>query len=441
MKTVQEIIRAGRDVEDRLGCALFPDLRLEDLGCLSIEDLRRCYHREIESIITLHGLLQSGMAPADLSSVVQTISIHGRERPGSRREILGFPVKAIGSNIRRQDIDWNQFTCEQSGVCREGDIVIARALSSRGSINQLEDQAGREVRIFEGDHFMTVMGNRHSGTSEYGELTDGQMELQPDTEVDLLCHGGILGHGICIPRSRAVQTFFKVHVAAILRNGGRNLNLLDLYPAWDKEMLPSAPIIFNCGTSAEIGKTTSSSSIIRALKRMGKRVGAAKLAGTGRYRDLLSMRDAGADLYFDFPDVGLPSTYTSPSRSYPAAVTLLNKLNRGKVDVVVAEMGGDIIEANIPSVLQSPEMMRYANGIVHSSADILGILGSLQRYRDFGVQVPVMLTLPKDRNDAGTRERLQQEHLSAFDVMNMRECDQVVGALLRCREGESIFPV
>ncbi len=407
MNSTQEIIDAGQDVERRLGCTLFSDLRLEDLRRLPIEELQHCYRREIESIVTLRTMLESGKEPADLSSLVRTISIHGRERPGSHREILGFSIKAICSNIRRQDVDWDQYDTEEAGTGREGDIVIAEALSNTGSTNHLESQSGLEVRLFKGDHFMTVMGNRHSGTSEYGELPDGQMKLWPDTEVDLLCHGGILGHGVCLPHNKPIKTFFKARVAALLRTGDYNLNLLDLYPAWDKEMLPSAPIIFNCGTSAEIGKTTSSSSLIRALKRKGKTVGALKLTGTGRYRDLLSMRDAGADHYFDFPDAGLPSTYTNPERSYPAAITLFNKLNRAGVDVIVAEMGGDIIEANIPFILQSPEVMRYAKGIVHSSADILGILGSLQRYKEFGVQVPIKLTLPKDRNNTGTRERLR----------------------------------
>ncbi len=430
MNSSQEIIDAGQDVERQLGCKLFPNLHLEELRRLPVEELQRCYRNAIESIVTLRALLESGTAPVDLSSLVRTISIHGRERPGSHREILGFPIKAICSNIRRQDVDWDQFDFEQSGMGGEGDIVIAEALSDTGSTNHLENQSGRDVRLFKGDHFMAVMGHRHSGTSEYGELPGGHMELGPNAELDLLCYGGILGRGICIPHSKSVKTFFKARVAALLRNENRNLNLLDLYPAWDKEMLPSAPIILNCGTSAEIGKTTSSSAIIRALKRKGKTVGAVKLAGTGRFRDLLSMRDAGADLYFDFPDAGLPSTYTSPSRSYPAAVTLLNKLNCAGVDVVVAEMGGDIIEANIPSILRSKEIMQYARGIVHSSADVLGILGSLQRYREFGVQVPVKLTLPKDRNNSGTQDRLQNENLSGFDVMDEQDCDRIVVELL-----------
>lgn len=141
-------------------------------------------------------------------------------------------------------------------------------------------------------------------------------------------------------------------------------------------------------------------------------------------------RDAGADAYYDFPDVGLASTYTSPDRSYPAAISLFNKLNREGVDVIVAEMGGDIIEANIPIILTSKEVMQYAAGVVHSSGDVLGIMGSLQQYQEFGVETPIQITLPKDRNNAGTLARLKQRGLGAFNSLDEADCDRVVEELL-----------
>lgn len=426
-----DIVATGERLEQQIGCRLFPDLALEQMKSVPLEQLQQLYRREVETILLVGRLVESGVSAGDIGKILQTHESHSKERPGTHREILRFPLKAICSNIRRQDIDWNQYETASSGIGCEGDIVVAQALGSIGSTTYVEDQYGRDVRLFQGDHFMGVLGNRHSGTSEYGELPNGgHLSISPNTEVDLLCYGGILGQGICVPNSKPCKTFFKVRIAAIVRIGDRNLNLLNLYPEWENTMLPSAPIIFNCGTSAEIGKTTSSSSIIRALKRRGLTVGATKLAGTGRFRDLLSMRDAGADAYYDFPDVGLASTYTSPNRSYPAAVSLFNKLNREKVDVIVAEMGGDIIEANIPSILTSQEIMQYAAGIVHSSGDVLGIMGSLHQYEEFGVRAPIKITLPKDRNNAGTLDRLKQQGLGAFNTLDESDCNRVVEELL-----------
>ena len=426
-----ELLATGERLEQQLGCRLFPDLPLDQLKFVPVEQLQQLYRRELETILLIGRLLENGTPAEDVGQILRTHESHGRERSGAHREILGFPVKAICSNIRRQDVDWNQYEIASSGIGCEGDIVIAQALGNTGSTTHVENQQGRDVRLFQNDHFVGVLGHRHSGTSEYGELPDdGKLSISPDTQADLLCFGGILGQGICVPNNKTCKTFFKVRITAIVKMGDRNLNLIDLYPEWEKEMIPSAPIIFNCGTSAEIGKTTSSSSIIRALKRRGLKVGATKLAGTGRFRDLLSMRDAGADAYYDFPDVGLASTYTSSDRSYPAAISLFNKLNREKMDVIVAEMGGDIIEANIPSILSSKEVMRYAAGVVHSSGDVLGIMGSLQQYQEFGVEAPIQITLPKDRNNAGTLARLKQRGLEAFNSLDEADCDRVVEQLL-----------
>ena len=44
------------------------------------------------------------------------------------------------------------------------------------------------------------------------------------------------------------------------------------------------------------GKTTVAKVIIRHLRHAGLRVAGTKLTGAGRYRDVLSMSDAGAEL-------------------------------------------------------------------------------------------------------------------------------------------------
>ncbi len=56
------------------------------------------------------------------------------------------------------------------------------------------------------------------------------------------------------------------------------------------------------------GKTTTGRLIVHELHDMGHKVIGAKLTGAGRYRDVLSFRDAGAAAVFDFVDAGLPST-------------------------------------------------------------------------------------------------------------------------------------
>ena len=86
---------------------------------------------------------------------------------------------------------------------------------------------------------------------------------------------------------------------------------------------------------ATSSKTTAAKRIVRVLKARGLRVGGAKLTGVGRYRDILGMRDAGADFVLDFVDAGLPST-ACPADEFEPALRLLKS---GKVRV--AEMISD----------------------------------------------------------------------------------------------------
>jgi hypothetical protein len=92
------------------------------------------------------------------------------------------------------------------------------------------------------------------------------------------------------------------------------------------------------------GKTSSARVIVRLLKEAGLRVIGAKLTGAGRYRDILCVKDAGADWIFDFVDVGLPST-VCPSDEYRAALRqLLARMMQVDGDVVVAEAGASPLE-------------------------------------------------------------------------------------------------
>jgi len=92
------------------------------------------------------------------------------------------------------------------------------------------------------------------------------------------------------------------------------------------------------------GKTAAARIIIRQLKKAGLRIIGAKLTGAARYRDVLTMRDAGADDIFDFTDVGLPSTM-GPADEYRAALRqLLSRMATPDADVAVIELGASPME-------------------------------------------------------------------------------------------------
>jgi hypothetical protein len=77
---------------------------------------------------------------------------------------------------------------------------------------------------------------------------------------------------------------------------------------------------------------------------MGKKVIGSKLTGAGRYRDILSFRDAGASAIFDFVDAGLPSTVVAEEDFRNAIRPLLHHINSLKPDMLVVEAGASPLE-------------------------------------------------------------------------------------------------
>lgn len=365
----------------------------------------------------------------------QAILVGRSEEPHERTEIAGHTVKTIVSNIRRNNLSLENYSLLECGKGQEGDIVLVEVINPTGSTKKVEDYYGRDQALITGDKLLAVLGNRYSGTSEYGGIPEDGLNISPDTFVDLLCHGGIVGKAESIPaRMGKYPTTLKIH--GLLSQRWKPVNLRDLFPEWDTVLKRSAPIIANCGTGAEVGKTTTAAAIIKELKSRGLKVAATKLAGTGRYRDLLALRDAGADIFHDFPDIGLFSTYTSPERYIPAITTLINKLNEAEPDIIVAEFGGDIIEANIPTFFGNNELRATIKTVIHTSGDIMGMTGSMPYYDEWGLKVPRYLTYPKDRNELGSALRIEQHvGLPVFNPLDAEECRRITNSIL------SIIPI
>lgn len=311
----------------------------------------------------------------------------------------------------------------------DGTVVLAEVINGSGSISAIENSYGRDVKLFAGDRFLGVLGNRRSSTSEYGDFPQS-LRLDGTTTLDLLAYGGILGYGRSVPAEKAAKGFLKVRVLGAMLESAAPVTLSQLSCFNDDTAECRAPVLLVCGTAAEVGKTTATGNLIRAFKRRGMRVGAAKLTGTGRLRDILAMQDAGADRCMDFPHVGLASTYTNKTDVALAAERILGILSAAASDVIIAELGGDIIEANIPHLLAEPNFLKSVRSIVHVSGDVLGMMGSIDYYRQLGVDKPIYLTLPKGRNNLATQERLRVFGMTAFDCLVAADCDRIADAVI-----------
>ncbi len=342
--------------------------------------------------------------------------MHGISAP-SALEIEGIPIQCVTSNVRTEGIDWGSMTLVQEPAA-EGSLVLVEAMGDTGSKVQVENPYGRDERVYKTSKFVGVLANRHSGTSETGEVPDEDVVIGPSTELHLLAPSGILGVVTAIPPGLVQEPFRLKPLGLVASPDGKPLDLVELSGGHDDSLNPSAPIVMVCGTSAEVGKTTAAAGLIRAMSAQGARVAGAKFSGTGRTRDILSLRDAGAYPWADFPEVGLATTYTSAERFTSGTYTLFNRLNAdpSAPDLIVAEAGGDPIEANVPTFLKDPALMSNVQAVVIVSGDVMGMMGTVSYLRQF-TDAPLFLTDPKGRNPLSTRERVRQE-LQSIPIFN-----------------------
>jgi hypothetical protein len=172
-------------------------------------------------------------------------------------------------------------------------------------------------------------------------------------------------------------------------------------------------------------------------KQADIRVAGTKLTGTGRLRDLLELRDAGADMVYDFVDGGLCSTYTSPQLFLPHIKGLLRHINSFDPAVIVAELGGDVIEANVPVLLKDEEIRGCILAVLIVGNDVVGLKAVHTYLQEWGVTAPCYVVCPMVQNSYSNRSRIDQWlGVPSFDLLNnIDELDETANQLIRLLHG------
>lgn len=244
------------------------------------------------------------------------------------------------SLTRITDFDRVEFHCEP--VPREqwelGDYVIGRVNIQRGGFSTVELTNGRVIDAVEGDSVIGVLGIRHATL----EVVGSWEAVGADGRMNLLSAGGLMGRATSV--SGMLGSPMHVEYQGHATRDGTKLQMQDFAKVPSRDRDYEVPTILIIGTSMSAGKTTSAKVIVRQLKRAGYRVVGAKLTGAGRYRDILAMRDAGADAIFDFVDVGLPSSVVDREYFADRLRGLLGLIVEAEPDVVVAEVGASPLE-------------------------------------------------------------------------------------------------
>lgn len=220
---------------------------------------------------------------------------------------------------------------------KTGDYVVCEILNAGSDLLKLELTNGRMRGVIGGECLVGALGERFATL----EATGTWRNVEDDLKMSVLTGAGLLGKltskSVFIPKMMKVA--YKGH--AFRKDDKLSM---DSFVKDTPDLVFDTPVILFVGTSMSAGKTTSARIVTNLFKQAGHRVVGAKLTGAGRYKDILALKDAGADAVMDFVDVGLPSSICSKDEYKTKLRLLLSKIAAVKADVAIIEIGASPLE-------------------------------------------------------------------------------------------------
>lgn len=218
-----------------------------------------------------------------------------------------------------------------------GDYVVGEVSPQHRGLSTIELGNGRMIEVTDGDQIVGAFGQRCATLEAVGDW----QAIGDDLHMEALTSAGLFGK--LTSKSAFLPTLLPLTYKGHVIVSGKKIGMRDFVPNLPERPF-TLPTVLIVGTSMSAGKTSSAKIIVRLLKEAGLKVIGAKLTGAGRYRDVLSVRDAGADWIFDFVDVGLPSTVCPPEEYRHALRQLFARMMEVEADVLVAEAGASPLE-------------------------------------------------------------------------------------------------
>lgn len=235
------------------------------------------------------------------------------------------------------DVDFVVEPLERAAWQR-GQYVAASVAGDAMLPHDIERIDGRTASVSVGDVIVGALGTRAATLENVGDWA----AVGDDLAIDALTTAGVIGR--CTSRSPFGAAVIPLRYRGHLRDRNGIPLAMDQFAITPLQQPYDIPTVLIIGTSMSAGKTYAARRIIRSLIDMGLGVTAAKFTGVGRYRDALSMADAGAARVFDFCDAGLPSTVV-PEQDYRDAIgPLMSAIAQTRPDAVVVEAGASPLE-------------------------------------------------------------------------------------------------
>jgi len=220
---------------------------------------------------------------------------------------------------------------------KTGDYVVCEIITQGSTNFKLELQNGRMRGVMGGESLVGALGERHATL----EATGTWKTTGNDGILHVLTAAGLLGK--LTSKSIYIHEMMKVKYIGHAFRNDKKLTMDDFVKPI-KYADFKTPVVLFVGTSMSAGKTTSARIVTNIFKKAGLKVVGAKLTGAGRYKDVLAIKDVGADAVYDFVDAGLPSSICDQNTYFNKVNYLKNKIALVGADIAVIEIGASPLE-------------------------------------------------------------------------------------------------
>lgn len=272
-----------------------------------------------------------------------------------------------------------------------GDVALLR-IEELGYHKSLVISNNKRSRLYDGDIFVGVFGNRYATQSLEAEVEDTE-------NLSMLTASGMVGTVKSKHKDFGKITNLSFVSFLTFYNGQRvnqkiqQSNKIIPYSSYSSSPLYNTDAIKKnllvvVGTGMNSGKTTTASKLIKGLSKMGIKVAACKLTGSVSNRDMDEMLSASANTFIDFSDYGFPSTYLcSKKELLDLFNTMIITLQKTNPDIIVMEIADGLLQRETAMLLKDTSIKSLIKWVVVTAESPLSALYAVENLSKEGYNI------------------------------------------------------
>ena len=267
-----------------------------------------------------------------------------------------------------------------------GDLGLYR-VTRVGSHERLIDTNNKKMRIYQGDLFVGVFGNRYA-TDAFEAGVDGLKDLSLLTTAGMV--GSIKSKHNSIGRSTEVLFLgFLKDKSSNQKVNIKQIMFHQRHPNLDKpKPKGSTNLLAVVGSGMNSGKTTFVRKLVKSFSQQGLVVAACKLTGSISPRDYDEMVSASAFYATDFSDYGFPSTYKCEEKELIELLeTMLTDIEIVHPDIIIMEIADGVLQQETKFLLSEPFFKNRVSGMAVTADSAPSALYTVHFLENLGYKI------------------------------------------------------